>query len=312
MTASSGRPGLDGRCPDLRERGAVLLGEHLRRQPAVALAAGDPEHPRLVGGDPDRRAARRVRREPEHGVLERVELALEVDGALGAPQQAHHVERLVEVADRLVPLHPVRLDVQLLAAAEPEDRATLRDVVEREGGLGEHGGVVREDVRDDHADADLLRDSARDAHHHERVEVGVRIRLELRERSDVLRPHRLRMPAHQMARPPDRLVPVGLRSSCELDRLVGGRHDRAGCSEFDLHQLFTPASRLHIPSGSMSSRSSPHLLGRRGRRLRHVAVRDEKLEAGRLLHLLDGRARMHRDAAAFAWSRARSRARRGS
>ena len=69
---------------------------------------------------------------PSTRVLEVVELALEVDGALGAPQQAHHVERLVEVADRLVPLHPVRLDVQLLAAAEPEDRATLRDVVERE------------------------------------------------------------------------------------------------------------------------------------------------------------------------------------
>ena len=143
-------------------------------------------------------------------------------------------------------------------------------------------------------DADLLRHGAGDAHHHERVEVRVRVRLELRERGDVLRPDRLRVPAHQVARPPDRLVAVRLRAPRELDRLVGGRHDRARCSEFELHQLFTPASRLHIPSGSMSSRSSRTCSAVGVGRLRHLAVREEQLEAGRLLHLLDRRARMDR------------------
>ena len=124
------------------------------------------------------------------------------------------------MADGLVPLHPVGLDVQLLAAAEAEDGAALGDVVERERRLREDRGVVREDVGHDDADANALGDRARHTHHHERIEVRVRVRLELREGRDVLRPDRLRVPAHQVARPPDRLVPIRFGSPGELHRLV--------------------------------------------------------------------------------------------
>ena len=238
MIASAIAAGLLGAGADLAELLAVGVGLDVGRQPAVGQLAADAQHARAVGREPDRRRRVLVERKPEDRVLEVEEVAGEVHGgALGLPQHADHPDRLLEAADGLVELHAVGLDVHALARAEAEDRAPAGEMGGGERLLGELRGVAADRVGHAHADLDALGGRAGGAHHHQRVEVLMRVRLVLRERGQVVGPHRVRRPTHQVAGPPDRIEAVRLGLLRELHSLRGRRHDPPGGAQCDSHRF---------------------------------------------------------------------------
>jgi hypothetical protein len=107
-------------------RRAELLGRQVRerRQPAVGLAAREPEHARLVGAEPDADVVRR--RGPALGAAHPVVRAGDADAAALAdvPDPADDVDRLAQRVDGLAGREPPaahRLDpVPERAGAEPE------------------------------------------------------------------------------------------------------------------------------------------------------------------------------------------------
>ena len=233
--ASGSRSRRLGALADRAELLRVGLGRHVGGQPAVGQPAGDAQHARPVRREPDRRSAALVGVEADHGVLEPEELALEADRPVRLPEQPQDLDRLLEAADRLLPLEAVGSHVHALAGAEPEDRAPARQVVDRQRLLGEHRRMPVDRVRHADADPDPLGRRARGAHHDQRVEEEMRVRLEVRELGEVLVPDGVGHPAHQVPGPPDRVEAVGLRLLGELDGLRGRRHDAARGAEGDSH-----------------------------------------------------------------------------
>src|SRR5438105_4653379 len=70
-----------------------------RRDPAVREPAGDGEHPRLVGAEPDAHLVRRLGTRVD--ARQRIEVALEPDVALAAPHEPDDLDRFLERRDRL-------------------------------------------------------------------------------------------------------------------------------------------------------------------------------------------------------------------
>ena len=93
----------------------------------------------------------------------------------------------------LLPLDAVGRDVHGLAGAEPDDRASAGEVVSRERCLGKHCRMATERVGHSYADLDRVRRRADSRHHQQRIEMDVRIRLQLREIGHVWHPHGIRI-----------------------------------------------------------------------------------------------------------------------
>ena len=246
--ASGSRPAPSAAWRMTAELLRVLLRGDVGGQPAVGQPAGDAEHARAVGGEPDRRRRALVGLEADDRVLQVEELAVEGDRLVGRPQQPEDLDRLFQAADRLVPLDAVGRDVHALARAEPEDRAALREVVDGQRLLGEHRRVAVDRVRDADADLDRRRGRAGRAHHDQRVEVGVGAVLVLRQAGQLLRPHGVRRPAHQVPRPPDGVEAVGLGALGELDGLGGRGHDPARCAQGDSQLISHRARGAYQPT----------------------------------------------------------------
>ncbi len=69
------------------------------RPPAVGVAAGDVEHPWPAGPDPDRRRPTLIRLGVQSGVVQGVELPVEVDRPVAFPEQPDYPQRLLESGD---------------------------------------------------------------------------------------------------------------------------------------------------------------------------------------------------------------------
>lgn len=80
------------------------------------------------------------------GLVQRVELAVEVDRAVGVPEQPDHPQGFLEAADGTGEIEAVGHGVFAFAAAQAEDEATLGQVVEGQCGLREQGGMAAHGV----------------------------------------------------------------------------------------------------------------------------------------------------------------------
>ena len=81
-------------------------------------------------------------------MVQPIELSVEIDRPVALPEQANHLERLLEAAHRLTEIESVRNGVFHLSTAEPKDEASLREMVESERCLSEQRGVPAYGVND--------------------------------------------------------------------------------------------------------------------------------------------------------------------
>jgi hypothetical protein len=156
-------------------------------EPAVGLAAGEAQHPRLVGAQPDLDAVGGP--QPAIGLAEPVVLALEGDRLVAvAPERADDVDRLVERVDALAgrPPRPAHaLDpVPERAGAKAEVHAPLAEDVDARGGLRDRHGQAQRQVRDVGREVDPVRLRRDRRQQRERVEEAALVRVVL-ERDEV-------------------------------------------------------------------------------------------------------------------------------
>src|SRR5438093_8118438 len=127
-----------------------LFDVAVRRHPTVTQPADDRKHPGLVGAEPD--ADRVLRLGTRMRAGKPIELALEADTVLPAPQKADHLDRLLDRRHGLSrrPHRPVvGLDpLPEASRAQAQLQAPVAQDVERRGGLGEHGRRAQRHVRD--------------------------------------------------------------------------------------------------------------------------------------------------------------------
>ena len=103
-----------------------------------------------------------------------VELPVEIDGTVALPEQADHVERLVESCDGPGEVEPVRQGVLAFAAAEAEDEPPPGHVVDAQRGLGQHRGMATDGVDDGGDQRDVLGQGRCRGCHRQPVEMTVR------------------------------------------------------------------------------------------------------------------------------------------
>ena len=84
----------------------------------------------------------------EPGVVQAVELPVEVDGSFAVPEQPNDLERLFEAADRSVEIEPVGYGVLGLAASESEDEPALGEMVDGQRALREQRGMSAHRIDD--------------------------------------------------------------------------------------------------------------------------------------------------------------------
>src|SRR3546814_19550698 len=109
---------------------------------AIGVTAGDVEHARATGADPDARELACVRFGIEARVMEFEELAVEVDRNFAVPQQANDFQRFFEAADRLRERETVRHGVLGPVTAEAEVDAAFGTLSASRGELCEARGKV--------------------------------------------------------------------------------------------------------------------------------------------------------------------------
>ncbi len=101
-------------------------------------------------------------------------MAVEVDRAVGAPQQLDHREGFLETADRTREVEAVGQRVFALAAAQPEDEAPLGQVVDGQRRLREQRGVAADRVDHGADQGDPLGQNGGRGGHGQSVEMTVR------------------------------------------------------------------------------------------------------------------------------------------
>jgi len=114
--------------------------------------------------------------------------------------------------------------------------------------LRQHGRVTPDDVGDPDAQSDVLRLAADSGNGRHRVEVDVGILLDLRQGRDLRNPDRARVPAHQVAGPPDRVIATGL-GALRLLRDVHEKSDQAG-------EIPEVNERLELPGATFDLRAT--------------------------------------------------------
>jgi hypothetical protein len=144
-----------GRGAHLREGLGVGRWWHLDGQPAVGDSAGQPQHARAVGGQPDGRERRLGRGlQPQDGVAELPEGAVEGDWLGGRPQQAYDLDRLLESSRGAIAADAVWSEVLGLASAEAEDGPPAAEVRQAQECLRQVGRVAAERLGHGCAEAD--------------------------------------------------------------------------------------------------------------------------------------------------------------
>ena len=146
--------GVDG-VVHLRE--GVGVGVAHAREPAVGIPAGEPQHPGLVGAEPDLDRVRRRRTGVQS--VDAMVLAVDADGlAVRAPDAADDLDPLAERVDALRRGEPGaagRHDrVPEAACAQAEVDPAAGDEVQRRDALGQHHGLAQRQVRDVERDAE--------------------------------------------------------------------------------------------------------------------------------------------------------------
>ncbi len=203
---------------EVRERGRVGVAH--RRDPTVRELAGDPDHPRLVGTEPDRDVV--GRRWPGLEAARRVVLALEPT-RLPRPERPDDRDRLDEGVDRLLgrlASTAGRLDpVPEGTGTQPQlDPPTGEDVQAR-GGLGQHDRRSQREVGDVGGEANLAGAGTDRGEQGPGVEVGRLVGVVLD--AHVVEPHHV----GELRELEDLVVPggVGAREDAELqvEAIVG-------------------------------------------------------------------------------------------
>ena len=125
--------------------------------PLVGVLRHEAEHPRLLAGDQDRRAAWADRAWQQLDVLGAVVSALEAH-SLAAEERREDLEPLLEAADAVVERVAEGVELGLVpSAAEAEDQATIAHLVELDRHLRGERRVAEREREHERADLDARR-----------------------------------------------------------------------------------------------------------------------------------------------------------
>src|SRR6266576_112787 len=129
--------------------------------PHVGVARSRAQRALLASATDQYRQPLLDRAHQDFGILEVIELAVERD-PLAVHELANDLRRLRKTIGAFAwraEIDSVRVVLESIpGGADPEDRASARDVVERRGHVREHRGMAVRDARDETPDAYVLRD----------------------------------------------------------------------------------------------------------------------------------------------------------